>query len=95
MKKALSELKEEIRKEAVDIEDFHEAYTELIVDAEREVKKLFEEIYEKEGKKGKQTELIELSDSHGKSSLVLRVEGLDEKEFKETKKKLKEINNNL
>lgn len=91
IKKKIDELKKQIREEAEDVEDFHEAYTELIADAEKEVKKMYAEMYEKEGLKGKQKELIELCDSQGTNTLVLRIEGMNKEEFKATKEKIKKI----
>ncbi|MBI5158545.1 hypothetical protein HY992_00305 [Candidatus Micrarchaeota archaeon] len=91
IKKKIDELKNQIRAEAEDVEDFHEAYTELIVDLEREAKKMYSEIYEKEGLKETQKELIELFDSKGKSTLVLRIENLEKEEFKTEKEKAKKM----
>ncbi|MEM3030103.1 MAG: hypothetical protein QXH27_00045 [Candidatus Micrarchaeia archaeon] len=77
-------LKEEIarlEKQAKDLEDLHESFTELIVDLERVVGEMHRKLLEKEkaGKPG--VALIENFVSGGESSLVLRADAIPEKEY--------------
>ena len=70
-----------LEKKAKDIEDLHESFTELIVDLERVVGRMYERLLEKEKARKPGIALIENFVSKGESSLVLRADAIPEKEY--------------
>ncbi|MEM4389139.1 MAG: hypothetical protein QXG98_00570 [Candidatus Micrarchaeia archaeon] len=70
-----------LEKQAEDLEDLHESFTELIVDLERIVGEMYKRLLEKEGARKPGIALIENFVSSGESSLVLRADAIPEKEY--------------
>jgi len=70
-----------LERQAKDIEDLHESFTELIVDLERAVARMYAGLLAKERARKPGVALIENFVSGGESSIVLRADAIPEKEY--------------